>query len=302
MNRLLAALLGAVFLGMAGVAAAGPIIIAGTDADDHGFVSGGANFNGWKFMQSALENLLPQVGNGQKTAVCIGCNSSSALNAFNSAYGLATKPVGWTSVVLTSSTDITGFFNGSGTTNVNNAGLIYMPTDAGNVGGGITAAQVAIVNSNASILNSFVAGGGGLFTQSQNYVTGGFGWLTTLLPGLNVHGDNDGTISNSNSLTITAAGNAAFPGLTNSDVSNATPWHNWFDGSLGGLSVLVTGPARGPNRQVINGAVVLGGGGGTVIVCGQPGQPPCPTPEPETLPLLGLGLLGLVVALRRKLK
>lgn len=40
--------------------------------------------------------------------------------------------------------------------------------------------------------------------------------------------------------------------------------------------------------------------GGNPIGCGQPGQPPCPTPEPETLPLLGLGLLGLIFGLRRK--
>lgn len=40
--------------------------------------------------------------------------------------------------------------------------------------------------------------------------------------------------------------------------------------------------------------------GGKPFGCGQPGQPACPTPEPETLPLLGLGLLGLAFGLRRK--
>lgn len=40
--------------------------------------------------------------------------------------------------------------------------------------------------------------------------------------------------------------------------------------------------------------------GGNPIGCGQPGQPACPTPEPETLPLMGLGLLGLIFGLRRK--
>ena len=34
---------------------AGPFILAGTDADDHGFVAAGANQDGWLFMQRALE-------------------------------------------------------------------------------------------------------------------------------------------------------------------------------------------------------------------------------------------------------
>ena len=45
-------------------AMAGPIIIDGTDANDHGFVSGGVNQQGWAYMQRALENLASQ---------CTGC-------------------------------------------------------------------------------------------------------------------------------------------------------------------------------------------------------------------------------------
>lgn len=37
-------------------------------------------------------------------------------------------------------------------------------------------------------------------------------------------------------------------------------------------------------------------------VCGQPGAPDCPAPEPGTLPLLGLGVLSLAMALRAKKK
>ena len=55
-----------------GLAHAGPIIIAGTDADDHGFFNTGANQTGWKFMQLGMTNIGGAVSNGQNSAVCLG--------------------------------------------------------------------------------------------------------------------------------------------------------------------------------------------------------------------------------------
>lgn len=293
--------LGAALGGLSISASAGPIIIAGTDADDHGSASATANFTGWLFMQKAFENLAPAVTNGELTVTCIGCNSSLALSAFNSATTKSGLDGTWNFVALSTVSDITNFFNGTGTTNLNNTGIIYMPTVSSNVSGGITDAQLGIVNSNSSALNDFVVGGGGLFTQEQANSNIGYGWLSTLLPGLSVQGDNGGPGFNSNSLSITAAGNSAFPGLTDSDVTNATPWHAWFSGDFGGLNTLVTGPIFGANGT-FPGAVVIGGGAGTVFQCGEPGQPPCTNqvPEPGVLPLLAVGLFGLGYTLRRK--
>ena len=271
-RKLLVAL--AVCASSSSAAWAGPIIIAGTDADDHGFASGGVNMDGWEFMQSAFVNLAAALTNSGTNIVCLGCNGSTASDAFASAINLSSIAATFNEQTINAPADITSFLTGGTVTGLNlaNTGIIYMNSGF-NVGGGMDNAQVAAVNAQGMALNNFIIGGGGLFTQSQAANTGGFGWLTSLLPGLVV----ETSVADDSTLELTAAGNAAFPGLTDVEASNATPWHNWFSGDFGALDVLVTGNGNGVGG--LNDAVVLGGGTSGAIICGQPGFPPCPDPD-----------------------
>ena len=106
-----------------------------------------------------------------------------------------------------------------------NTGILYLST-AGLVSGDLDSAELAAVNANAAAINTFVSGagnpaqGGALFAQGETGA-GEFGWLASLIPGIvstDVGGGGLGT-----DVLLTAAGTAAFPGLTNADLAGADP-------------------------------------------------------------------------------
>ena len=282
-----------------GLAHAGPVIIDGTDSGDHGSFNGVANLDGWEYMQRALTNLGSSVtASAAKVVNVVGTDiGSQSRNSITSAFNQSgLGGLGW-SINYVSGAPIDGFLN---TLSTATTGILYLST-YNNVSGDMDSTEMASVNSHAAQINAFVSGagnpsaGGALFSQGESG-TGAYGWLTTLIPGIvatDVGGGGIGT-----DISLTAAGTVAFPGLSNADLSGADPWHGYFSGNLGGLSVLGTALDGNNTRNVI-----IGGGAGTVIGCGQAGQPACPTPEPASLPLIAIAIAGVamgMVGLRRR--
>lgn len=258
---------------------AGPFIFAGTDSDDHGSASATANQNGWLFMQKALENLAPAVTNGNHVVTILG-STFGAATAANSAFSLSSLAGagGWT-VQTVSTANFATFFGAGG--GLSSAGILMM--DSGNnVGGGVDGSAFVPY---ATAINNFLGAGGGLFSQGNGYQ-----WVQTLVPTLTVTDVGGGGIGTA--LSLTSAGNSAFPGLTNADLS-AGPWHNYFT-NVGAFPVLATAPDdAGITRNII-----IGSNAGTVTN-------PCPTgncnpvPEPASMLLLGAAMAGIGIVKRR---
>jgi hypothetical protein len=260
-------------------ASAGPFIIAGTDSEDHGGSTGVANTGGWLFMQKALENIGAGVTNGNLSVVTLGSSGSTAGAAASSAFSLSSLAATWTFGTVDGTTDLTNFFNGTGTINTGNTGIIMI--DSGdNTSGGISASEEAILTANAAAINAFVGAGGGLFAQASE-----LGWLSALIPGIVTF--DIGTGGDGSALLLTAAGSAAFPGLTNADISSG-PWHHHFTG-YSPLNLLAESTGGFD--------VIIGAAGGSIT-----DPDPVGVPEPLTLTLFGAGLAGAAALRRRKAK
>ena len=274
MKRLLVrlVLLSSLMIAIAGHAYAGAVVIDGTDANDHGFASGGQNQAGWLYMQKVLENLASQVpANAIKRVVVLGTSpATQARNAIQSAFDLSTLPEdGWQLLYIEGGDSIDNWLANLSTTNT---GILYIPTLNLSFGD-LTFAEVDRINMHAADIANFVNGagnpaqGGALFAMGEDG-PGAWGWLQALLPGLIANDQGGGGVATD--ITLTDEGASAFPGLTNADLSGADPWHVFFEGDIGSLNVLGVAPLGETQRNII-----LGGGAGTVIdPCNFDTEPP----------------------------
>lgn len=252
----------------------GPVFIDGGDRDDHGNFSGGANINGWKFMQQGMQFVRTGTFNGAANdIVAIGVSPGQARNAIQS---VATA-LGYNITYVTGAANIAAV-------NLNLYKVMYVPSNSDNVVGGITAAEENALAGRVADIQSFVRNGGGIvaLTDADSGASGGpYAWLE-IPDAFTIFDYTAGGITRP--LRLTPEGTAAFTsvGLTpisNTELSAGVPYHNVFTGPAGfnGLDVFVRD--TGPNGIVGDGddeIVTLGqgpintviGGGATLKISG----------------------------------
>ena len=214
----------------------GPVIVDGGDREDHG--TGLPNTNGWKFMQQGIGFVNSGVFNaGAANSILIvgttaGSQARNAVNSAISPLGLVPTYVtgaGITSAVLTS-------FR-----------ILYVPSDVGDVTGGITNADLALLAARTADIQAFVRGGGGIYAQTEATAASPYSWLQIPAP-FTITSFGGGGISNP--LRKTPEAIAAGFTITDAELSAGVPYHNVFTGPAGfnGLDIFVLD--TGPNNVV----------------------------------------------------
>jgi uncharacterized repeat protein (TIGR01451 family) len=233
------------------------VILGGDDLTDHGCTDSAGNpHTGWLYMQRALESLKPNVNRANDGSVAALGSADNpqvlpgATNCSNAgtAIGVAAAKAGLTVTYYDGPDAINGFFTSLAAGAAKPAMIWIAGTGAGN---DLNADEAAALVTNAAAIDGFVNSGGGLFSHGTEY-----GWLSAILPGASTANSGGST----NDLRLTPEGAASFPGLTDGDVG-AGPWHNHFEGDVGGLDVLATSAtvvdtSDQPARVIIGGAQV----------------------------------------------
>lgn len=261
----------------------GPVILGGDDLTDHGSVDGGGNaVDGWLYIQRAIENIGPNVtrpGNNGSIAA-LGSAAGSVVTAGDDA-GAAIDLAGLkTSRSVThyeGGAAIDAFFASLASSATNPAIIDLAGTGAGNdfddvdgatPGDGLGGTgEKAAITAHAAEIASFVSSGGGLFSHGTFY-----DWLGALVPGATAvfSGSSD-------DLYFTPDGLTDLLSLSVANI-NAGPWHNHFEGNLGGLKVLVRSSGVLDNTGA-DAPVIIGG---TKVTFGTP--VPQATEDPSETP------------------
>jgi uncharacterized repeat protein (TIGR01451 family) len=222
------------------------VILGGDDMTAHGSFDGTDTRDGWFYIQRALENVSPNVKRANDNSIAaLGSTDGGggAGEAIKQAAAKVALPVNYHD----GAANIDQFFDDLAAGNVNPRIIWIAGSDAGNDlvdGDDCTqpSPESQALTDNASRINDFVNQGGGLISHGTCYQ-----WLQALLPNAETYSEYGGQGSGGGNLYLTPEGQAAFPGITTQNI-NAGPWHNHFQGDLGGLQVL----ARSSDRQTEN--------------------------------------------------
>lgn len=239
----------------------GPVFLDGGDRDDtgHGSSNGVVNFNGWKFIEQAMDFVVNNAFNAgaPNSILIIGANSGQAFNAANSAATLGGNvPTYVNALPGDPGVDI-------GDVNFNLYRAIYIPSSSNNTTGGINAAQIAALAARKADIGAFVIGGGGIATLTEEGMAGAMSFLELPLPFV----IDD---SNNNTMIQTPALAAAGFNITDVELTAGTPVHNEWIGPPGfnGLDILVNN-AIGEVIVIGQGAInTTIGGGATLRISG----------------------------------
>ncbi|MDE3096243.1 MAG: hypothetical protein KGK07_09615 [Chloroflexota bacterium] len=252
----------------------GPVIIGGDDLTDHGGVDEGGNpLEGWLYIQRAIENITPNVsrsGNDGSIAALGSAPSNSTCCNAGAAIGVAGAKAGHAVNYFEGAAAINQFFTDLGSGTAKPAIIWIAGTGASN---DLDSEERAALADNAAQIAGFVNSGGGLMSHGTAYE-----WLFALLPNAQAL-----CCGSSDDLYFTPDGTAALPGVTTTDI-NAGPWHNYFEGDLGGLKVLVRSSSVLDAND--NDAAVIIGGASVTLPTGKSSVPvrtatPTSTPAPK---------------------
>lgn len=222
-------------------AAGGPVLLDGGDFPDHGGYDGTNLTGAWMYAEAAVNNIAPVVTrfNDGSIALLGSADSTSTSSQTGANYHWLGVVLGKTISYHEGATAINQFFTDLAAGSINPAIIVTAGTGSGN---DLSGAEGTALAGNAVAIADFVNSGGGLIGHGSG--TTAFGWLATLLPGINFpSGCSSGT------LALTPEGVLAFPSLTNTAIKSG-PCHGNFTGNLGGLEVLAK---DGSDRNIIIG-------------------------------------------------
>ena len=210
----------------------GPVILSGMDPEDHGAGVGG---QGWQMIQDILRFVVEEsVVHASPSKILQLGGSVSNLAITQSAVG----PLGFTVTHATgaaiSTVDFLEF------------DCLYMPTSAADVSGGLTQADLNLINQREADIIAFINAGGGSAAFAQN-LANGYSWFP--LDGL--------TTSSPTGSTITLTTEGQF--ILSPSATSVLPFHTAFTGPPGffGLDVLALEGNGQMLPLIIGGIVVL---------------------------------------------